>query len=150
VSLISYAINSIAWSAAGLVIGVVIGRQVPVDTLRPRRRHRWWDRIIGPAVFVLALVTVVDSRIAQARQAEVTSCQADYNAAVVETIRLRGAAGDQDRNAVDSMVQAVVGARSREDVASALRGYIAARGDADRTRAAHPYPTVPDCKARRR
>lgn len=112
----------------------------------PRRNRfvRVMDsRAMTRVVQVIAFMSLLLSLGIATRQYQLASCLAKYNNAAAAASGPRLAAAEEDRQAIDEMVKAVVHAKARGDAGAALHTYLATRESADRKRAKNPPPPPP-------
>lgn len=167
-SVLSYVISSIVWAVAGLVVGFYLGRagrlaqtnpEVPVepDPLPPTRRRRLtFEQILGAAVVLLAVVSVVVMAVTLTRQQDAineqrgaVACQAEFNARFASALRERTEAAASERRAMRNLLDVILNpAASREERAGALTAYRDGLAAADSQRAASPLPLQPSCEPR--
>lgn len=145
----TYAVSAAAWSALGYVLGFVTHIIAP----RIRRSERGGNRMAGPLRHRLLVMTVVLVTLVSAaqlawfsyQQRRTTSCQADYNQAFIQALRVRASIADSDRESLAVMVRAITEAKSGEESRKALDDYLAtkARNDAERSQAPLPEDKFP-------
>lgn len=161
VQTLSYSIQALGWSLLGAIVGYVLGRiDRNLDAEPASRRARVARRIasdknllMGIAVLVIATISLVlsgvnehSNRVFRARQSRITSCQAEYNEAVVSAMLRRADAAGQDRDSLDNMLKTVATATQSAQVETALQKYLHDRAQADADRARNPLPQPPNCK----
>lgn len=144
----TYAVSAAAWSALGYVLGFVSRNLV---TRFPRKgsgkkvteplRHR------GLALFVVLVTLVSAAQLAwfSYQQRQTTSCQAKYNQAFINALRVRTSISNDDRESLARMIEAIVNSTSPEENRKAFADYLAtkARNDEERKQAQAQYPDFP-------
>lgn len=116
----------------------------------PRRVWMWLDsRAATRAVQAIAVVALLLSLFIATRQYQLAGCLANYSNAAAASSGQRIVAAEQDRQALDLMIEAVAGARSlpaeqaQQQVSAAFDTYLDARRRADEQRAKNPPPPPP-------
>lgn len=125
----------------------------PHPPLLPMRRKG--DRrsaVLGAfLVIILAILTVASSALTLNRQAAFIACAATYSEQAARAFNARTMAAEQDRAALNALVTRVARATTtspdpavrRAEVNAALADYVAETAQADRERAATPFPAPP-------
>lgn len=171
-----YLLSSGLWCLAGLTLGFALGwvarnvyeiRRRVVDGLtspaepRPRRRQRrrwiYLERVLGVIIVIMSVVTVLLSTAQISRLNRVIDCQAQYNQAFAESIKIRADATVQERERQKELwltflrnapkVPGEQTPESRLASINALNAYLAALDDANHARQVAPIPTT-RCTAR--
>lgn len=101
----------------------------------------WLVRILGAALMVLAVASVVTMTVYVQRQGELVRCQTTYNEAFREaSLQLRNAS-QAERDAQRKLL--TTPATTVAERQQALRTYLDTLAAADEVRAEHPLPTTP-------
>lgn len=101
------------------------------------------SRLMTRIVQVIAFASLLLSLAVGAKQYELASCLATYNNAQARANGPRIQAAEDDRQAMDELVNRIVTAKSRADSAAAFQDYVAKRRIANETRAKNPPPPPP-------
>lgn len=162
-----YVVNSLLWAAAGLGLGFVLGRQWrAIHDIRrqfvadpvamapkppPRHRRPKAEQVLGGILVILALLSVTGVAIQTERLNQLISCQAEYNRAFAESIRIRADATIDERNRTKNLWLAFLAhapakpgeqtPEGREASIRALNDYLAALDRANAARQIAPIPT---------
>ena len=154
----TYLLHSLAWSAAGFVLGWFLGRLgrevatigetvMPAHARRsPRRIRLHTEHLIGLVVVLLAACTIAASVVVNARLEKATDCQAAFNAAYSDALAERTEAANNERAAQRELLQAIVhgqasDAEQRRAVArDAMTRYLERLRQVDQQRASNPLP----------
>lgn len=146
-------VQSLAWSVLGFLLGYAVGkttRDVHIVNVRddspPQKippSLRKFDAVIGTAVLLMAVLSVIMSSITLARLGDKIDCQARYNERVSEALTARTRAAADDRKAMLNLVTSAARADTREESVAALNRYLEAAADADAARARNPFPEPP-------
>lgn len=108
------------------------------------------SRLLGVALIVLALASVLGIVVFNAQRAETLACQQRVTGELVDAVRARAAIADRDRQALDRLVLAVITATDRARTEAALRAYVDTIERSERARSAVRLPdrdTYRDCGA---
>lgn len=101
------------------------------------------SRVTTRAVQVIAVLSLFLSLVVGGRQYALADCLANYNDQQARASGQRLEAAEEDRQALDTMVSAVVNAKERGDAARALVTYLETRRQSDLKRAQNPPPAPP-------
>lgn len=119
------------------------------------RAVRWFDSpILTRVMQFVAIASLILAMFVGLRQFQLTNCLADWQDANVAIAQQRNAAAESDRKALDTLVSAIVNARSlpaaqaRATVDNALDTYLRTRAYADGQRAASPLQSAPSVSCR--
>lgn len=159
-----YVVNSLLWALVGLILGFFMGvlasdihdirRHMVVHSEpdpAPRRRrpfHPW--RLFGVILVVMSVLSVGASAIQTTRLNRIIECQAAYNDAFAESIRIRADATVQERNYQRDLWLAFLrnaprtpgenNPAGRDASIRALNSYLKALDDANKARQVAPIP----------
>jgi hypothetical protein len=130
-----------AWAAAGLGVRMLIDPRRSL--VAPVRSAIVWldSRAAVRIVQVMAVVALAVSVVVGVKQYQLTRCIARYNEQSNISQRVRAAANDADRQALDNLIKVI--ADNPDQAVGALRTYDAARTGADKQRANSPIPDPP-------
>jgi hypothetical protein len=150
----TYTLLSLFWTLAGLVCGYTLGAAgratanpppevVVIDEPPPPwwRRHLFGSRLLGVALVVLALLSVVIGAVYVDRQSEIVTCQNQYNRAFATAWAQRNEAAARERDGQRQLLDAALGPnRDRIALTEAYERYRALLAEADAQRNANPLP----------
>lgn len=161
-SVAAYVLASVIWGLAGLIVGFLLGRARPVyvmevpmtvpatatpaDPSPPRTGWRRWinfDRIIGAAVVLLAVLSVSFLAVTINRQEAAITCQSAFNERFIAALRERSDAATTERAAQRDLLTAVI--TPGDNARAAIQRYLDGLAAADAQRDATPLPDRPDC-----
>lgn len=97
----------------------------------------------GKVMLAASAVALVVSVLSGIRRELDADCQSRVNEHLILSQNARAAAAEQDRRAIDSLVNAVAEAQSPATIRQALDSYRKARTETDLDRARNPLPAPP-------
>lgn len=95
---------------------------------------------LGWALFVVSIVVVAWSAYLGVQQVEYIRCQSKVNDSFSRALKARTDASQQDRNAMDRLVEDISNAKAPGDAKAALDRYRETRTKADADRNKNPLP----------
>lgn len=173
IELLTYVINSLAWSAGGFAIGWLVAsarqdmgaiREAVVhedsstpadddDALSSELLHSRTDAVtrwLGVVVALLAIATVTQAYFANQRIANVAECQAEYNTRFTEAIRERTQLANEDRDALHNMLITLYRKRDASDKERlrVFKHWVDTVQSNEQQRKLNPLPELPqgDCR----
>jgi type II secretory pathway pseudopilin PulG len=113
----------------------------------PKPRLITGQRILGVAVFALAIASGVQGWMQSTATEQVAQCTKAYASGFADALDERSKATAEAQDALDDLITAVASAtptqQGRDAVRQALTDYLNKRAEAKRTQAEHPYPAPP-------
>lgn len=173
IELLTYVINSLAWSAGGFAIGWLVASarrdmgeireavvhdedssvQADDDALSSELLHSRTDAVtrwLGVVVALLAIATVTQAYFANQRIADVAECQAEYNTRFAEVTQERSQLANEDRLALQHMLITLYRKRdaSSEERLRVFEHWVETVQSNEKQRKLNPLPTLPkgDCR----
>lgn len=101
------------------------------------------QRTIGGLVLAASMIALGFSTVTGIQSRDFAKCQAQVYEQLVAAQNARAAAGAQDRNAIDRLIQDVSEAKTPTDSRTALQRYRDTRAAADAERQRNPLPEPP-------
>jgi hypothetical protein len=159
----SYAIQSLPWALAGLLVGFFLGRgTAAVETIadavqegqmsdreqRPAPRRRITAiQVIGTLVVFLGVFTAVQGYVQGEATERLALCQAAYSNGFADALEARTSATADAQRALDDFLTAVSAAtptqEGRDVVRKALSDYLTKRAEAKQAQQQNPFPAAP-------
>lgn len=172
IELLTYVINSLAWSAGGFAIGWLVAsarrdmgeiREAVVhedsstpandDALSSELLHSRTDAVtrwLGVIVALLAIATVTQAYFANQRIGDVSECQAEYNTRFAEATQKRSQLANEDRDALQHMLITLYRKRdaSSEERLRVFERWVNTVQSNEKQRKLNPLPQLPqgDCR----
>ena len=167
----NYALHSLLWGIAGLVIGFAVGRltrsvdrladnvEVITDVVteggtpaptRPRRRART-ELVVGVVVVLLGLFTAAQGLYQDSATRRVAECTQAYSDGFADALDARSNASAEAQDALDdlmttvgdTMTAAVGDPGARRRVEEAVTEYLAKRSESKKKQVENPFPPAP-------
>lgn len=166
---LTYAVESVPWIVAGLIVGFFLGRSTaalsaiadavqgdsegntmaePEPKVARVKRPRFTGiHVIGVALIVLGVFSAVQSYMQGEATARLTECQTVYANGFADALEARSKATSEAQDAQDELWTTVASLtpapESREVFRAALDEYLKKRAAAKKAQAEHPFPEPP-------
>lgn len=158
---VAEAVNSLAYSLLGLIIGFVLGRatkevhEIKEKIVEPDHHPQhekpsrkqgqgvMKSRTLGVMLIVLALLTVLMSSLTAVQDRAQSDCFRRYNVAFGKAFSERAKAADADRASLNKMLTAI-NTPDQATRARVYQQYLDELAQTDKQRKANPLPQPPD------
>lgn len=154
-TVLTFSIQSFAWSVAGGLVGYMVGVNLRRSTEgadvagQSRRWRPRFEHIISVVVVTLGVLTAVQGYVFSRRTDDLSRCQLAYSTGFADALDARTKANQEVTDAQDELWKTVQrgfqapGADARAMFERQLSAYLDARTKAKAAQAGNPYPPAP-------